>query len=182
MNLSTISCSILVASCATLGFAEAAWDDSSLQSSFKSLSEEPGSVSFLPPEGWHLADPKSLPSHVKIMVVGKGSSTFPPSINLATDEFKGSLKEYLKVVHAINKKLGADAKDLGQIATLAGEARLLQIDTPTAWGTERQMQVILVKNGMAYILTASALEKEFSRFYPQFFQSLKSLKINIARN
>jgi hypothetical protein len=161
-------------------YAEATWDDKALQNSFQSLSEQPGSVSFQPPEGWHLADPKSLPTHVKIMVVGKGSHTFPPSINLAYDEFKGTLKDYLKVVDAINKRLGAEAKDLGIIQTLAGQAQLIQIDSKNVWGIERQMQVIIVHHGIAYILTASALKDEFSKFYPHFFKSLKSLKINPA--
>jgi hypothetical protein len=159
-------------------YADNTRDDKTLQKSYQSLSKQPGAVSFLPPEGWHLADPKSLPSNVKLMVVGKGSHTFPPSINLAYDEFNGSLKDYLKVVDTINKRLGADAKNLGPIQTLAGEAQLLQIDSKNSWGIERQMQVILVKEGVAYILTASALKEEFTKFYPQFFQALKSLKIN----
>jgi hypothetical protein len=154
------------------------WDDKTLQDSFKELSLQQGAVSFQPPEGWRLADPKSLPSHVKMMVVGKGSSNYPPSINLAYDTFNGTLKEYLKLVEAINKRLGSEWIDIGLIQTLSGEARLLQLDSKNAWGQERQMQVILVKDGIAYILTASALREEFSQFYPQFFKSLKSLKIN----
>jgi hypothetical protein len=164
----------------SLIFSEAAkWGDKALCDSFKSLSEQPGTVTFQSPEGWFLADPKSLPSHVKMMVVGKGSHEFPPSINLAFDEFNGTLKDYLKLVEAINKRLGADSKDLGMIQTLAGEARLLQIDSKNAWGLERQMQIIIVKNGQAFILTASALKDEFSKFYPQFFKSLKSLNFNL---
>ena len=154
------------------------WDDKPLQESFRQVSEQPGAVTFKPPQGWFLADTKSLPSHVQIMVVGKGAYEFPPSINLAFDEFNGTLKEYLKVVDGINKRMGGKAQDLGVIHTEAGEARLLQIDSKNVWGPERQMQAIIVKNGKAYILTASAHKNEFSNFYPQFFSALKSLKIN----
>lgn len=167
---------LLIGDCAYSGTIK--WDNKNSLEDFKQASEQPGAITFQPPEGWLQADPKSLPSHVKAMVVGKGVNEYPPSINLAYDEFAGTLKEYLKLVEGVNKRLGAQAQDLGSIQTLAGEARLLQVDSKSVWGTERQMQVIIVKNGKAFILTASALKSEFSEFYPQFFASLKSLKIN----
>ena len=139
---------------------------------------EPGAVTFTPPTGWRLADPSSLPSSVKVMVVGKTKGEYPPSINLATEEFSGTLKQYLKIVKNINESQKAEWKDLGFIKTDAGQASLSQVDSKTNWGTVRLMHVILVKNGLAYILTAASLKDEFSQFYKDFFNSLKSLQIN----
>lgn len=141
-----------------------------------SSSEEPGAVLFTPPAGWRFADQKL--KYVHVMVVGKGDHDFPPSINLGTENYKGTLKEYLKIVKDINDKQGALWKDLGAIRTEAGEASLSQVDIKTNWGEVREMHVILLKNEKVYILTAAALKEEFPKFYKEFFQSLRSLRIN----
>lgn len=133
---------------------------------------------FTPPPGWRLADSKALPPSVKIMVVGKGEHEFPPSMNLGTEKFDGNLKDYLKVIKAINDSQGASWKDLGLIRTEAGDASLSQLDTKTQWGDVRMMHVILIKNGTVYILTAAALQDEFPKFYKDFFSSMKSLRFN----
>lgn len=135
-------------------------------------------ISFKPPEGWHLADSKALPPSVKIMVVGRGSNLFPPSINLGTENYKGTLKQYLQVIKAINESHGSEWKDLGSIQTKAGSASLSQVDTRTEWGEVRMMHVVLIKDDQVYILTAAALKEEFSKFYKDFFNSMRSLSFN----
>lgn len=135
-------------------------------------------ILFVPPQGWKLADSKALPEQVRVMVVGKGNKEFPPSINLSTEEFDGSIKDYLKIVKQINASQGSEWKDLGKIKTEAGEASLSQADVTTEWGPVRMMHVILSRGGTVYILTAAALKEEFPKFYKTFFDSLKSLKIN----
>lgn len=140
--------------------------------------EQPGAVQFTPPQGWRFAAPQSLPKSVHIMVVGEGQHEYPPSMNLGTESYRGSLKEYLKVVKAINDAQGAEWKDLGTIRTDAGEASLSQVDMKTTWGDVREMHVILVKNETVYILTAAALKEEFPKFYKDFFRSMRSLRIN----
>jgi hypothetical protein len=138
-----------------------------------------GSVIFTPPLGWSFADPKQLPKSVKIMVVGKGEYDYPPSINLGTENFKGTLKDYLKIVKSLNDAQGSEWKDLGKIRTAAGNASLSQVDMMTEWGKVRMMHVILVKSNMAYILTAASRKEEFSKFYKDFFASMRSLRINL---
>jgi len=142
------------------------------------ISQEPGAVVFSPPKGWYLADSNALPPHVRVMVVGKGSYEFPPSINLSTEEFEGTIKDYLRIVKEINHSQGSEWKDLGTIRTAAGEGSLSQADAITEWGPIRMMHVILPRNGVIYILTAAALRDEFPRFYKTFFESLRSLRIN----
>lgn len=153
-------------------------EEKAIQDNFAKLASEPGAVLFNPPAGWLLADPKALPSNVKIMVVGKGSTDYPPSLNLTTERFAGTLKDYLKIVKAINDRNGDEWKDLGTIRTEAGEASLSQVDVKSKWGTERLMHVILMNDGTIYILTAAALKEEFPKFYKDFFASMRSLRIN----
>lgn len=153
-------------------------EEKALQQLNADQAQEPGAVLFTPPEGWHFADPKKLPRSVKVMVVGKSSSEYPPSLNLATENFNGTLKQYLKIVKDINDRSGAEWKDLGTIRTQAGEASFSQVDAKTKWGTERLMHVILIRDGIAYILTAGALKDEFPRYYKEFFTSMRSLRFN----
>jgi hypothetical protein len=136
---------------------------------------------FTPPVGWRLADQKALPEHVKVMVVGQGKRDFPPSINLAIDPFSGTLEEYMKVVKSILQSQKAIWKEIGTLDIGSLKGKLLQIDTRTKWGEERQLQLITVYDGAAYILTASALAQEFSDFSADFFAALKSFTINAKR-
>lgn len=149
-----------------------------IEQKYFNSSYEPGAILFNPPDGWHVADPKALPPSVKLMVVGQGSQIFPPSINLGSERFTGTLKDYLETVKAINDSQGAEWKDLGNINTQAGNASLSQVDTKTEWGEVRMMHVILIKNEVAYILTAAALKDEFPKFYKEFFKSMRSLRFN----
>lgn len=149
-----------------------------IQSSYEKMAREPGAVMFTPPTGWKMADPKILSKYVKLMVVSEGCGDFPPSINLAYDPFKGNIKDYLKMVKSYNESQNAEWKDLGTLRTQAGDASLSQVDTKTKWGTERQMQVILLKDDTAWILTCSALKNDFSKYYKDFFEAMKSLHVN----
>lgn len=135
------------------------------------------SLTFVPPAGWQMVDKSKLTPSVLAMVVGKGSTDFPPSINLAFQTEAGSLKQFLKFVKKINDADGIEWKDLGPIRTQAGEASLSQLEMKTEWGLVKEMQVIYVKDDVAYILTAAALKEEFPKFYKEFFASLRSLKV-----
>jgi hypothetical protein len=139
--------------------------------------KEEGIVLFTSPTDWHMADPNALPSHVRAMVVGNGPSHFPPSLNLSSEPYKGTLRQYLKIVKNMNSAQGYEWKDLGTIRTEAGNASLSQVDTKTQWGDTRLMHAILIKNGNVYILTASALKNEFSIFYKDFFAAMRSLRV-----
>lgn len=143
------------------------------QPSVEAKSEE---LQFVPPAGWRFAEKQKESKSMQLMVVGEGANEFPPSINLCTEQYKGSLKDYLKIVKKINEAHGSSWKDLGVIQTEAGPASLSQIDMKTSWGDIREMHVILSKNDTIYILTTAALKSEFPKFYKDFFQSMKSLK------
>lgn len=142
---------------------------------------EPEMIAFTAPTGWHSAETKDLPKSVKTMLVGKGSHEFPPSMNLGTEEYKGTLKDYLKKVKDINAAAGHEWKDLGLIDTKAGKASLSQLDSKTKWGNVRMMHLILLKDGVIYIVTAAALKEEFPKFYKDFFASFRSLHFTASK-
>jgi hypothetical protein len=139
---------------------------------------EPGAILITPPKGWQAADPALLPPKVKFMVVGKGKGTYPPSINLGTEPYKGTTKDYLKMVKQVNESLGAECKDLGKIKTKSGSASLSQVDMNTEWGPVRMLHVVLVKNRTVYVITAGALKNEFHHYYKDFFDTIKSIRFN----
>ncbi|GAB4237983.1 MAG: hypothetical protein Tsb0021_17770 [Chlamydiales bacterium] len=140
---------------------------------------EPGAILFTPPENWRVVDPTTLPKTVKAMVVGKGKYELPPSINLGMHPYEGSLKDYLKMVKATNEAENIEWKDLGTIKTVEGLiASLSQAELKTQWGDLRELQVILKKDDMIYILTAAAIKEEFPQFYNTFFSAMKSLRFN----
>lgn len=131
---------------------------------------------FIPPKGWELADQSKLSPRVKICFLGKSSSSLLPSVNLATEEVDISLKAYVDIV---KRDCESDPnclfRDLGKYKTSLGEGRLTEREVKTKWGTSRQVQLIVIKDKEAYILTASALKEEFSRHYQEFERVLQSL-------
>lgn len=154
-------------------------EESALVEEMQKNVNAPGAVLFTPPTGWRLVDPKNLPKSILVMVVGKGEGDFPPNMNLGFENYTGSMKDYLrKVVKVQLDSTHAEWKDLGTIQTEAGDAQLLQIDNKTKWGVERQMMALIKSDNTIYMLTASALREEFPKHYKEFFNSIRSLKIN----
>ena len=178
----TLVAYLLVANCTSLLSTEAPAlsqeEENLIYSDMKNIANEPGTASFTPPQGWRIADPKALPKSVKAMVVGKGTHEFPPSINLGTESYRGTLKQYLKRIKEINESRGGRWKDLGTIQTDAGPGNLSQVELKNQWGDIKMMHIILLKEGIVYIMTAASLKEEFPRFYKEFFSSLRSLKVN----
>lgn len=133
---------------------------------------------FIPPQGWDLADMSKLSSRVKICFIGKSSNNLLPSVNLATEAVDISLKSYIDIV---KKDCESDPnclwRDLGKYNTSLGEGRLTEREVKTKWGISRQVQLIVIKDGRAYILTAGALKEEFSGHYKDFEGVLRSLTI-----
>lgn len=155
-----------------------AQDPTPFEQEYFDNASKPGAAVFNPPEGWHAAVKEALPPIVQIMVIGKGDSTFPPSLNLGVDPFKGTLKEYLANMKAINDAQNIEWKELGTITTQAGQASLSQVDMKSEWGELRMMHAVILKEGNAYVLTAAALKEEFPKFYKDFFTSMRSLRFN----
>ncbi len=132
---------------------------------------------FIPPKGWEIANPKMLAPSVQICFLGKSSKGLPPTINLATEVVNVSLEAYVEEVRKIHK---ADPncrwRDLGKFTALMGSGRLMELETPTELGPARMVQLVVIKESVAYILTAAALKEEFSMYYKTFDAALHSLQ------
>lgn len=132
------------------------------------------------PSGWSCIDDKSqLPGKIELIFVGTGKGSFTPSINVAMEESKMQLSEYVNLAREYHlskneSKVETKCSHLGKIHTQSGEAEVLQIDRETAWGPVRFLQASLIKDGYAYVVTATCLAEEFSHYCPLFFQAIRS--------
>jgi hypothetical protein len=140
---------------------------------------QPSLCYFTPPSGWDIADPSSLSPRVKIAFLKSTSNGFCPSINLAIEETSVSLNEYLKAVKAIHEQDRSNNwRALGKVKTSAGLAQLTEIDSKTEWGPIRILQLIFLKDGQAYVITASALREDFSNYYKEIQSAFRSLTLS----
>lgn len=131
---------------------------------------------FCPPEGWEIANPTTLSPHVKIAFLKNTGKGFCPSINLSIEKTAVSLSEYLKAIKAIHEQdRNNQWRALGKVNTQAGLAQLTEINSPSEWGPIRILQLIFLKEGRAYILTAAALKNDISNYYKEFQSAFRSL-------
>ncbi len=134
---------------------------------------------FRPPDNWMAAERSALSPLVKVGFYGPRKQVgFCPSINLAEEVVHCTLKEYLdsvKKIHTSNRH--KKWSHLGSIKTLAGDAALTQIDLPSPSGPLRLLQLILLKENKAYIITAACLKNEFTQILPTFRKTFHSLQV-----
>jgi len=123
-----------------------------------------------------VADPETLSPRVHIAFVGKGSG-LAPTVNLATEPVTITLQAYVDAVRKIHiADPNAKWRDLGRFDTLLGAGKLTELEVATEQGKARLMQLMVVKEGLAYILTACALKEEFSKYYKLFDATFHSLQ------
>ncbi|MES2345646.1 MAG: hypothetical protein V4494_06905 [Chlamydiota bacterium] len=131
---------------------------------------------FSPPKGWEIATPDKDAAHVKLGFIGPNKSGFAPSLNLAVENVGDlSTNEYIKAVKEIHERIPQNRfRQLGKIRTLSGESSLTEIDSKTEWGDVRLMQMIFLKDKIAYIVTAAALKEEFGALTKDFQKAFQS--------
>ncbi len=134
---------------------------------------------FIPPLGWEIAQLKTPSPHIKIGFLGKGSSEFRPSINLALEEeVDVPLKEYVKAVKELQ---AADPtskwRDLGPFPTHCGNGQLIEISNSSPWGEIKVLQLLFVEDETAYILTAAVLKDDFLSLQKEILQSFRTLSL-----
>lgn len=147
---------------------------------YSKVMNEPGNITFTPPDGWQYIDPSVFQSHryTKVLLMGKGSPEYPPTITLGVEPLKGSIKDWLLEAKAISDASHDVWKDLGMITTQAGKAQLVQVDKKEKWGEARQMFALIAKDEMLYVLVVSSRRDEFSKFYKDFFATIQSMRFN----
>lgn len=133
---------------------------------------------FTPPAGWSCADPKQLSPHVQVGFIGESSSEFRPSINLALEKVDISLKDYVKAVKKIHlAQPNTTWRDLGRFKFTAGEGRLTEISTRSAWGDIKMLQALFIQGQTAYILTAAISQKDYIKEQKTLLLALQSLSL-----
>lgn len=134
---------------------------------------------FTPPSGWSCADPKQLSPNVQVGFIGNSPSGFRPSINLALEKVQISLKDYVKAVKKIHlAQPNTTWRDLGRFKLSAGEGRLTEISTKSAWGDIKMLQALFIQDQTAYILTAAVSKKDYLQEQKILLQSLQSLSLS----
>lgn len=134
---------------------------------------------FIPPEDWEFAHPDMLSPRVHICFLGKNSKGLAPSVNLATEPVQLSLDAYVEEVRKIYASdPNSRWRDLGPFKTLFGTGKLIELESPTPAGVARLVQLIVIKDRVAYILTAGALKEEFSKYYKIFDHVLRSFQFS----
>lgn len=133
---------------------------------------------FIPPSGWEIAQIDKLSPYVQIGFVGKGTSLFRPSINLALEDVDTPLKEYVKAVKQIHlSEPNTKWRDLGKFPMNGGEGRLTEITSLSPLGEVKILQAIYVKDQTAYILSAAVLKEDLLKIQSQLLKSFQSLRI-----
>src|SRR3990167_268663 len=134
---------------------------------------------FKPPSEWEPALPKDHSPFLQIAFLGKGSTDLRPSVNLSVEEVDVSEKEYLKAVKAIHQaEPDTTWRDLGKFSTQAGTGRLTEIAKKLPIGEMKMLQLILLKESKAYIITAAASKADYMKEQPRFFQIFRSFSLS----
>lgn len=145
---------------------------------FLQAQEESSLPFFTPPSGWEMQVPSSVTPHVKILFTLPHKEGLSPSMNLSIEPTSLSQEEYIKTVKSLHEEdRNKEWQLLGKMQTKAGLAQLTQINTLSEWGPVRILQLIFVKEGFAYVITAAALKKEFSSYYSLFHKALRSFTL-----
>lgn len=129
-----------------------------------------------PPSDWEIASDPSLSPRIEVAFVKKNTSRFRPSLNLTTEKVNLSLDEYVGAVRKLySTEHHTRWRYLGSYATAAGPAALTELDVDTEWGPVRMLQLLLVKEGTAYIVTGATLKEESFQYYQTFRAIFKEI-------
>ncbi len=133
---------------------------------------------FDPPQGWDCAFPKEKVECVQVGFFGKGSTSFRPSINFAIEEIDVGLKKYLQAAKESQlAEKGKTWRDLGKFTAAAGVGRLIEIGATSSQGPIKMLQMIIVKENHAYILTGACRKEEFVKFQDAFLNTFQSFRL-----
>lgn len=132
---------------------------------------------FTPPQGWEVIDVKALAPEVDFMARGKTVNMFASTMNVTSEETDLSIDAYMHEVESLYNEPGKVVTNLGHLQTKSGPMRILQIEEKLPWVELRILQGILVKDHVAYVLTATTEEAQFPGLIATLFESMKSFSI-----
>ena len=130
------------------------------------------------PEPWEQMKPlETTPASVKLLLRGQGQYEVPPTVNIAVEQLPQDTgpQKYLECVQAIySTNPLARYTHLGALPGGREPLELVQVQLSTAWGEMELLQGILIRDGKAFIITASARQEEFCEQLPIFIRALQS--------
>ena len=98
-------------------------------------------------------------------------------MNLTHEKRAVPIEEYLKIVQQNAKAKKQSWRHIGQIETLSGAAELTEIEAKTPFGEARIFQAILYAKEDVFILTTSALKKDFGKYAPSLKKAIGTMRV-----
>jgi len=135
------------------------------------------------PDRWNQIETsqiEAIPASVKLLVRGEGEYELPPTVNIAVEQVAPTLStgDYLKSVQALHSaNLMNRCWQLGPLTGGGEPLELVQVQMESSWGPVELLQAILVRDGQACVITASARQEEFGQQLPIFIQAMQSFKV-----
>ncbi len=145
---------------------------------FFDLSSQEKIPFFIPPKDWVLSNPKTYTKYIKVAFSKNQKAIYRPTINLSIQQTDLSLDEYSAEAKKIHEKEpNTTYKILDKIDLKSGQATLSEIFKNTHSIDYKILQMILIKDKVAYILTAACKKEEITTYYPIFLESFKSFEL-----
>jgi hypothetical protein len=133
---------------------------------------------FYCPSNWQIVNPKMYNDLIKISFVKKQKSFFRPSINLALEKTDLTLDEYTQ---AAKQNYMLDEKTtftlLDEVTLKQGKANICKIDKNSSSIDFDLLQMIFIKDNIAYVMTAASKKNEMVEFYKTYMQSFLSFEL-----
>ena len=133
---------------------------------------------FIAPKSWKVANPKTYTKYIQIAFSKNETSICRPSLNLSMQETDLTLDEYTKEAQNIHQKdPNTTYTILGNINIFQGKTNLSQIDQKIHSTNYQLLQMIFIKDNIAYIMTASSKKDDMLKNHQTFLDTFSSFKI-----
>ena len=129
------------------------------------------------PDQWGIVNPEHYDPGILWLAAGSTRDGFTPTLNCAYEETSLSHADY---VSAVQRQYPADSwRKLGDFPTSSGTGALLCLDgdADTPSGRTKLLQLILVNDGLATVLTASTLATHWQETLQEMRPIMRSLRI-----
>ncbi|MBN2478855.1 MAG: hypothetical protein JXA94_01375 [Parachlamydiales bacterium] len=127
---------------------------------------------------WELANPKAYTNLIKVGFIKKEKAKFKSSINLACEKTSASLKDYTKAAKEIHEEdINVTYDILDEIQIDKTIANLCQINKKVNGINLKMLQMIFVKDGYVYVMTAACEKTKFLNNFKNFMEIFLSFQL-----
>ncbi len=133
---------------------------------------------FIPPKNWVILNPKIYTKYIKVIFAKNEKTICRPTIILSMQETDLSLDDYTnkaKKEHEIDPNI--TYKILGPLDLLNGKAILSEVCKTVNTIDYKILQLILIKDCIAYVLTAASKKGDIVDNYKIFTDSFKTFEL-----